>query len=223
MKNKVKPRPTYPTSHLEESFFEKSSGLDLPFHREQKPSPTQQSRFLTELLEYPGTKTHPQNTEPKTPLSIHWEVPCRLSVLPAWSVPTSFCFSPQCGSPGPRHIPALLCWAPPTSLHGNRWLFSMFQKLYNLSCTNYSVIYLWRQSRFPTHFAIPLKIMFVCLGLLIDNAISIEVQLCKLLIKHWNRGKSWCKWTLERGKKHFSTMLKCCRKDENYCGKYSMI
>lgn len=152
MKNKVKPRPTYPTIHLEESFFEKSSGLDLPFCREQKPSSTQQSRFLTELLEYPGTKTCSQNTEPKTPLSIHWEVPCRLLVLPAWSVPNSFCFSPQCGSPGLRHIPALLCWAPPTSLHGNRWLFSMFQKLYNLSCTNYNIFMKTKQISYPFYY-----------------------------------------------------------------------
>lgn len=73
---------------------------------------------------------------------------------------------------------------------------------------------------------IPLKIkrQSACLGLLIDNAISITVQLCKLLIKHQDREKSR-RCQINSGKRHEVQtvrlhMLKCCRKDKNYCGKH---
>lgn len=57
-----------------------------------------------------------------------------------------------------------------------------------------------KQISSPVTIPLKIKCQSACLGLLIDNAISITAQLCKLLIKHQDRGKNRCQ--MNTGKRH---------------------
>lgn len=170
--------------------------MDLHLLCDQKPTSAQHSGLLTELLGRLGIRIIPKNLEPRFP------VPYRLSVLPLASVSASFCFLPQCGIQVPATYLQLLCQAPQHDFIGINCYFPSFRNFQAYPCTNYNVN-VWQHmlhlntvsvktEQISSLVTIPLKIkcQSACLGLLIDNAISITVQLCKLLIKHRDRGKN---------------------------------
>lgn len=133
-------------------------------------------------------------------------------MLPPWSLSASFCFLPQCGNLGPCHIPALLCRGPQYRFIGIDYYFPSFRNFPAHPCTNDNgnvrqyMLHLniisvkMKQISSPVTILLKIKCQSACLGLLIDNAISITAQLCKLLIKHRDRGKNRCQ--MNTGKRH---------------------